>query len=241
MNSTMPRLAMLNSPSKLNARGSESEPYIGDLAVVDVAGELGGILVLFVFRLEGADADAVLFGEHQAPDPDVLDHLRPVAFVPQHQLADRPGGRPGKGRPSTVMRLSSEHLLIDCSSSSARNSRGIQLQRLLVHRADTSSHPRVRPRSVGTAIPPGIPPPRERVECAFGGPRVSSSPFFSSRAIVDFEEPTGPCKQQHAPLRCRSPGRGLDHVDELHRAGCRAPKIASLPPSDRVVEEVVVR
>jgi hypothetical protein len=27
MNSTMPRLAMLNSPSKLKARGSLSEPY----------------------------------------------------------------------------------------------------------------------------------------------------------------------------------------------------------------------
>jgi len=27
MNSTRPRLAMLNSPSKLKARGSESEPY----------------------------------------------------------------------------------------------------------------------------------------------------------------------------------------------------------------------
>ena len=27
MNSTMPRLAMFNSPSKLNARGSQSVPY----------------------------------------------------------------------------------------------------------------------------------------------------------------------------------------------------------------------
>ncbi len=32
----------------------------GDFAVVDVAGELGGVLVLFVLGLEGADADAVL-------------------------------------------------------------------------------------------------------------------------------------------------------------------------------------
>jgi hypothetical protein len=67
MNSMMPRLAMLNSPSKLKARGSESEPKSGDLPVVDVAGELGGVLVLLVLGLEGADADAVLLGEQQAP------------------------------------------------------------------------------------------------------------------------------------------------------------------------------
>ena len=39
---------------------------LGDLAVVDVAGELGRILVLFVLGLEGADADAVLFAQDQA-------------------------------------------------------------------------------------------------------------------------------------------------------------------------------
>ena len=72
MNSTMPRLAMLNSPSKLNARGSRVGAVLGDLAVVDVAGELGRVLVLLVLRLEGADADAVLLGEDQAPDADVL-------------------------------------------------------------------------------------------------------------------------------------------------------------------------
>ena len=39
---------------------------LGDLPVVDVAGELGGVLVLLVLGLEGADADAVLLGEDQA-------------------------------------------------------------------------------------------------------------------------------------------------------------------------------
>ena len=36
---------------------------LGDLAVVDVAGQFGRILVLFVLGLEGADADAVLFAQ----------------------------------------------------------------------------------------------------------------------------------------------------------------------------------
>jgi hypothetical protein len=39
---------------------------LGDLAVVDVAGELGRVLVLLVLRLEGADADAVLLAQQQA-------------------------------------------------------------------------------------------------------------------------------------------------------------------------------
>ena len=48
---------------------------LGDLAVVDVAGELGRVLVLLVLRLEGADADAVLLGEDQAAHRMWLDHL----------------------------------------------------------------------------------------------------------------------------------------------------------------------
>ena len=81
MNSMMPRLAMLNSPSKLKARGSRLGAVLGDLAVVDVAGQLGGVLVLLVLGLEGADADAVLLREDQAADPDVLEHRGPVAVV----------------------------------------------------------------------------------------------------------------------------------------------------------------
>ena len=82
MNSTMPRLAMFSSPSKLNARGSRVGAVLGDLAVVDVAGQLGRVLVLLVLRLEGADADAVLLGEDQPVDLDlVVEHLQPVAVV----------------------------------------------------------------------------------------------------------------------------------------------------------------
>ncbi len=50
---------------------------LGDLAVVDVAGELGRVLVLLVLGLEGADADAVLLAQMQALHPDVaVDDLR---------------------------------------------------------------------------------------------------------------------------------------------------------------------
>ena len=50
---------------------------LGDLAVVDVAGQLGGVLVLLVLGLERADADAVLLGEDQAADPDVVEDAAP--------------------------------------------------------------------------------------------------------------------------------------------------------------------
>ncbi len=35
----------------------------GDLAVVDVAGQLGRVLVLLILRLEGADPDTVLLAQ----------------------------------------------------------------------------------------------------------------------------------------------------------------------------------
>ena len=50
---------------------------LGDLAIVDVAGQLGRVLVLLVLGLEGADADAVLLGEDQPADPHVLERPAP--------------------------------------------------------------------------------------------------------------------------------------------------------------------
>ena len=54
---------------------------LGNLAIINVACKLGGILVLLVFGLKGADADAVLLGEHQAIDFELLQHAIPVAVV----------------------------------------------------------------------------------------------------------------------------------------------------------------
>ena len=59
-----------------------------DLAIVDIAGQLGGVLVLLVLGLEGADADAVLLGEDQPADADVLDDASPVAAVALHPLVE---------------------------------------------------------------------------------------------------------------------------------------------------------
>ena len=73
---------------------------LGDLAVVDVAGQLGRVLVLLVLRLEGADADAVLLGQDQAVDLHlVAEHLQPVAVVLGQPLVEHRTGRTGTGRP----------------------------------------------------------------------------------------------------------------------------------------------
>ena len=110
---------------------------LGDLAVVDVAGQLGGVLVLLVLGLERADADAVL-------------------------LARGSGGRPGRPRrpcvqsPSYLCQPLVEHLAAERAEvalDARRGSRRLaalvelrratvgavlvrdQVQRLLVHRA----------------------------------------------------------------------------------------------------------
>ena len=58
-----------------------------DLAIVDIAGQLSGVLILLIFGLEGANADAVLFGKNETTHPHMFDHLAPIALVLFHQLA----------------------------------------------------------------------------------------------------------------------------------------------------------
>ena len=72
---------------------------LGDLAIVDVAGQLGGVLVLLVLGLERADPDAILLGEDQAADPDVGQDLGPVAVIFGHALVYTSDGRTGRGLP----------------------------------------------------------------------------------------------------------------------------------------------
>ena len=61
---------------------------LGDLAVVDITGQLGGVLVLLVLGLERADAHAVLLREDQAAHADVLQGPGQVAVVLLHPLVE---------------------------------------------------------------------------------------------------------------------------------------------------------
>lgn len=87
MNSMRPRLAILNSPSKLKARVAFGAVF-RDLAIVDVAGQLGGVLVLLVLGLKRADADAILLGKGHPPHPDIVHHARPIAGISFHPLIE---------------------------------------------------------------------------------------------------------------------------------------------------------
>ncbi len=60
-------------------------PVFGDLPVIDVARQLGRVLVLLVLGLERAQADALALGEREAAHAHVLDHARPVAAVQGQQ------------------------------------------------------------------------------------------------------------------------------------------------------------
>src|SRR6202044_2039158 len=73
--------------------GGAGGAVLGDLPVVDVARELGRVLVLLVLGLEGADADPVLLGEDEAADPNVLEDLRPVALGAVEVLAEDDAAR----------------------------------------------------------------------------------------------------------------------------------------------------
>ena len=59
-----------------------------DLAIVDVARELGRVLVLLVLGLERADTDAILLGENQPAHADIVDDPAPISPVSLHPLVE---------------------------------------------------------------------------------------------------------------------------------------------------------
>src|SRR4029077_4396743 len=71
-------------------------PEFGNLAIIDVARKLGRVLVLFVLRLEGADADTVLFRKNEAEDLDLVDHPAPVSVVLREALVVRVSAKRAK-------------------------------------------------------------------------------------------------------------------------------------------------
>ncbi|GBD37040.1 hypothetical protein HRbin36_02170 [bacterium HR36] len=107
-----------------------------DLAIIDVASQLGGVLILFVLGLEGADAYAVLLGEDKAVHLDfVFDHCRPVAVVTLQAFVEHESAKrtqlPANGNLELVFPTSFVELGQDHGAHVCRH----QMERLLVHRA----------------------------------------------------------------------------------------------------------
>ena len=162
---------------------------LGDLAVVDVAGQLGRVLILLVLGLESPDSHPILLGQDQPADPHVFHHLRPVPLVVEHQLAeDQPAGRIEVPLHVNVRRAGDVDPQVD-QGLLAPLERD-QSQRLLVHGALELALTRPRSCASDSGKHPIV-----GVHGPFGVREYSSSPRLISRAMVDFELPTGPCSR----------------------------------------------
>ncbi len=197
---------------------------LGDLAVVDVARELGRVLVLLVLGLEGADADAVLLAEHEAAHADVLHHLRPVAAVLLHQLVeDEAAGRIELALDLDVELRAGEAKLLDRALAPGERD---EAQRLLVHRALE-----VRALRAGHADVVEV-GPVEGVERAVRRARVVLDPLLQQARDRGLRRADGAVKEDDALLRPVAFGGGLEDVDEAHQG--------DVEPVDRVGSAVLL-
>jgi hypothetical protein len=203
---------------------------LGDLAVVDVARQLGRVLVLLVLRLEGADADAVLLGEDQAPHADVLHHLGPVALVVTHELAeDLAAGRVGVTLDVDGVLLAAEAQVAEGADAPLERD---QPERLLVHRAGEAV------AVAGDRLQLLRQEPLEAVEGALGGAAVLFDAALDEAGDRRLGRPDGPVQQDDAPLGAVARGRALEDVDEPHERDVE-PEEGVLAAVLLVLEEVV--
>jgi len=199
---------------------------LGNLAIVQIAGQLGRVLVLLVLGLEGADADAVLLGQHHAIDLDLaLEHGRDVAVVLQQPLGedvtaeraqvalddDRVLGRLGGG----LGELLDEH-----RAQVGRD----QLQRVPVHRV-------LDPRTV-------VPLPREGADHAVVAARIFLQAALEQAGNRALRRADGSVQQQDAPLGAVAVGGRFERVDELHQSAIE-PVDGIVVAGGELVEELV--
>ena len=189
---------------------------LGDLAVVDVAGELGRVLVLLVLGLEGADADAVLLAEDQAPSrgcgstPSSPSRPRTscIRALKMKRLA-------GSRSPSTrTLYLSFERP--SCAIALARHSGGM--------RRSGSSFIGLGKRSTSWFCDPGPArfDPLERVERAVGRARVLLDALLEEARDRALRRADRPVQEDDALLRAVALGRRLEHVHEPHQRDVEA-------------------
>ncbi len=199
---------------EIEGSGIRIGAVFGDLAVVDVAGQLGRVLILLVLGLERADADAVLLGENLPAHPDVGDDLRPVAAIAQGEflvVLTAGGAQVPLDRHPFPLRAAFVQHAHDFGPQVGGN----QVQGLLMHRTGEQL------RGLVAAFPARLavqhPQPRDR--------RLGRS----DRTV----------KQQDALLRSVPLGGGLEDVDQLHQRNIEAEDGVD-PAVLLIVEEVVV-
>ena len=203
---------------------------LGDLAVVDVAGQLGGVLVLLVLGLEGADADAVLLGQDQALHHHVADHALPVPVVlGQQVLIDLPaeGAEVAGGADPVVL---AGQPPVDLGVDRRLGLQGNEVERLLVHGAPLH-------RLVAAGGEVGA--PAVGIEGALLLVRVDLEPLLQQPGDGGLGGAHRAVQEQDALLRAVAVGRGLDVVDEPHERSVE-PEDGVAAVVDGIVEEPVV-
>ena len=203
---------------------------LGDLAVVDVASELGRVLVLLVLRLEGADADAVLLGEDHAADAHVRHHLRPVTLVLGHEVLEDVAAR----RIEVPVHVDAEllvrepELVDDLLPPLERD----ESQGLIVHGAREALGLERREADAREVHPV------ERVEGAVGRARVRLDAELEQARDRALRAPDRAMEQDDALLGAVPFGGRLEHVHEPHERDVEAvDRVGAVPRL--VLEEVV--
>ena len=214
---------------EVEGAGVRLAPVLGDLPVVDVPGELGGVLVLLVLGLEGADAHPVLLrtgaagGPARAPGPW---SSRPGGAVPAPRSC---GGSRGRGPPPGRSSRPRSRPALSWPRNFSRASGGNEVERLLVDGAGGQDL-----LAVGRGLDP-----REGVEAPLVGPAVALQPLLEQPHDGALGRAHRAVEQDDPPLGAVTLGRGVEDVHQLHERDVE-PVDRVLAQSVRVVEEAVV-
>ena len=194
-----------------------------DLAIVDVAGQLGRVLILLVLGLEGADADAVFLAQQQPLDADILDDAGPVALILLQQVA-------------VDIAAEGAQFARDLDAISARGHFGVQprqdflaealwnqMQRLLIH---------------GAPLRALLSGPAERIQRAGVLGAVSLQALFQQPGDRALAAADGAVQQQHALFDAIALRGALEGVDQ-HAQGLVETEHGVFAVIFRVAEEAV--
>jgi hypothetical protein len=192
-----------------------------DLAIVDIARQLGGVLVFLVLGLERADADAVLLAEEQAAHADVLHHARPVAVVAAHQLAEVVAADRAEVADDADL-LVVGAAVIQLGEEALAVLGGDEVQRVLVHGALFPLALRHAARVEGGRVVDLAEVPVVGVDGAGVGLGVVLQALLEAAHDRGLRGADRAVEQQHALLGAVALGRALEEVDEAHQRDLEA-------------------
>src|SRR6185369_9187310 len=202
---------------------------LGDLPVVDVAGELGGVLVLLVLGLEGADAHPVLLAEDEAVHPDVLDEPSEVTALLGHELLeDEAAG----GAQLVALGNLEVAAVLDVGEDPRAPLTGDEVERLLVHGA---LHALLVERAVGALL---LDVPAEGVGRALGRLAVLLHALLEEAGDGALARAHRSVEEDDALLGAVQLRGGLEDVHQLHQRDVEAEDRVAAAEA-LVAEEVV--